>query len=96
MVRKINFPKRTDLENMEIVTINVPKKHLAIIEKLVNQRVYPSRSEAIRVAIRQWLFTEMDLYTKFVEPILEAEDINTIRIPNGDGTYQKLFRMGEA
>ena len=96
MVRQVNFPKRTDLNKMEIITINVPTKHLAIIEKLVNSRVYPSRSEAIRVAIREWLIIEAKLYEKFIDPVLISDDINTIRVPNGDGTYQHLQRVGEA
>ena len=61
MGRVINFPKR-DGNDMKIVTINVSLIHLELIQKLVENRVYPSRSEAIRVAIRDWLITESKLY----------------------------------
>ena len=81
---------------MKIVTINVSKIHLDLIKKLVDSRIYPSRSEAIRVAIRDWLITESKLYKQFIDPVLETDDINTVRIPNGDGTYSHLQRLGEA
>ena len=90
-----NFPKREE-NDMKIVTINVSQIHLDLIQKLVESRIYPSRSEAIRVAIRDWLLTEAKLYKKFIDPVLENDDINTIRIPNGDGTYLHLQRLGEA
>ena len=81
---------------MVIITINVPSKHLKLIKKFLDARLYPSRSEAIRVAIRDWLKAEAKLYEEFIDPVLEADDINTIRVPNGDGTYQHLQRIGEA
>ena len=81
---------------MVIITINVPSRHLKIIKKFTDERLYPSRSEAIRVAIRGWLIEEAKLYEKFIDPVLETDDINTIRVPNGDGTYQHLQRIGEA
>lgn len=81
---------------MKIVTINVSQVHLNLIQKLVDSRIYPSRSEAIRVAIRDWLITEAKLYKTFIDPVLETDDINTIRIPNGDGTYLHLQKVGEA
>ena len=95
MVRVVNFPKREG-DAMKIVTINVPVRHLDLIKKLTDNRLYPSRSEAIRVAIRDWLITEAKLYSEFIDPILDTDDINTIRVPNGDGTYQHLYKIGEA
>ena len=90
-----NFPKREE-NDMKIVTINVSQVHLDLIQKLVNSRIYPSRSEAIRVAIRDWLITEAKLYRNFIDPVLETDDLNTIRIPNGDGTFTHLQKKGEA
>ena len=95
MPRVVNFPRREG-DEMVIVTINVPRRHLDLIKKLTDNRVYPSRSEAIRVAIRDWLLTEAKLYKQFIDPILDTDTIDTIRIPNGDGTYQHLHRVGEA
>ena len=95
MGRVVNFPHREG-DAMKIVTINVPVRHLELINKLLENRVYPSRSEAIRVAIRDWLITESKFYSQYIDPVLETGDINTIRVPNGDGTYQHLQRIGEA
>ena len=95
MTRVVNFPKR-EKNDMKIVTINVSLIHLELIQKLVDSRIYPSRSEAIRVAIRDWLINEAKLYGEFIDPILNTDDVNTIRVPNGDGTYQHLQKIGEA
>lgn len=81
---------------MAVTTVNIPTIWFEIFDKLKELGVYPSRSQMIRTAIRDWLFKEMNLYSKFIEPLLEAEDINVIKVPNGDGTYQQLFRIGEA
>lgn len=90
-----NFPKREG-NDMKIVTINVSKIHLDLIQKLVDSRIYPSRSEAIRVAIRDWLITEAKLYREFIDPVMETDNVNSIRVPNGDGTFQYLVKLGEA
>lgn len=90
-----NFPKREG-NDMKIVTINVSQVHLDLIQKLVKSRIYPSRSEAIRVAIRDWLITESKLYKSFIDPVLETDDLNTIRVPNGDGTFLHLQKIGVA
>ena len=95
MGRAANFPKREG-NDMKIVTINVSRVHLDLIQKLVDSRIYPSRSEAIRVAIRDWLIVEAKLYKEYVDPLIETDDVNTIRVPNGDGSYQYLIRVGEA
>ncbi len=43
-------------EGMKIITVNIPEKHLADIERLVGEgSLYPSRSELIRVAVREHL-----------------------------------------
>ena len=94
-MRVVNFPKREE-NDMKIVTINVSQVHLNLIQQLVDSRVYPSRSEAIRVAIRDWLIVEAKLYKEYVDPLLETDDVNTIRVPNGDGSYKYLVRVGEA
>lgn len=95
MPRVVNFPRREG-DGMKIITINVPVRHIEYIKKLTDNRIYPSRSEAIRVAIRDWLITEAKLYNEFIDPILDTDDINTIRVPNGDGTYEHLQKVGEA
>lgn len=81
---------------MVIITINVPSKHLKLIKKYLKERLYPSRSELIRVAIRDFLINESKLYKEFIDPLLDTDDVNTIRVPNGDGTYLHLQKVGEA
>jgi len=47
---------------MKIVTVNVPESYIDAIQKLVGQNgIYPSRSELIRVAVREFLLRELTL-----------------------------------
>ena len=46
---------------MKITTINIPNAYLDCIEVLVNMGFYPSRSEAVRVALKQFLTDEADI-----------------------------------
>ena len=52
---------------MKIVTINLPKPFLDTLEKLTEYGLYPSRSEAIRVALRDFLSKELQIAQKFKE-----------------------------
>ncbi|MCS7125788.1 MAG: ribbon-helix-helix domain-containing protein, partial [Aigarchaeota archaeon] len=45
-------------KNMVIVTIHIPKIHVEAIDELVKNRIYPNRSEAIRMAIRDFIQSE--------------------------------------
>lgn len=47
---------------MKIITINLPKKYLAAIQILNDLDIYPSRSEAIRIALRDFLSNELKLF----------------------------------
>ncbi len=44
---------------MKLITCHLPEAYLSGIEELVNLNVYPNRSEAIRVAIRDLLKEEL-------------------------------------
>ncbi len=46
---------------MKMITVHIPERYLAALETLVDDRHFPSRSEAIRVAIRDLIRNEMDL-----------------------------------
>jgi len=50
------------LLKLKIITINLPEKYLQAIQILNDMGVYPSRSEAIRVALRQFLSKEIKMY----------------------------------
>ena len=73
---------------MKIVTINVPESYLGSIEKLVGEHgLYPSRSELIRVAVREFLIKELQMannMAKFKEVKIEADDFDEktfVRVP---------------
>ncbi|UYP48344.1 hypothetical protein NEF87_004629 [Candidatus Lokiarchaeum ossiferum] len=46
---------------MKIVTINIPDQYLDCLETMVNMGYFPSRSEAVRQALKQFLTNEQDL-----------------------------------
>jgi len=51
---------------MRVITINVPESYLSAIKKLVGV-IYPSRSELIRVALREFLIRELEFMKKLPE-----------------------------
>ncbi len=74
---------------MKIVTINVPESYIGAINKLIGENgLYPSRSELIRVAVREFLLKELKMaknMAKYNQPEEEEEeDINEenfVRVP---------------
>jgi antitoxin ParD1/3/4 len=44
---------------MKLVTLHVPETYIDGLEKLVESNLYPNRSEAIRIAIRDLLKREL-------------------------------------
>jgi Arc/MetJ-type ribon-helix-helix transcriptional regulator len=68
-----NDPNLIRGKSMKIVTINLPEPFLAALEKLTECGLYPSRSEALRVALRDFLSKELQVAQKLKEI---AEDIN--------------------
>lgn len=47
---------------MKIITINLPEKYLQAIQILNDMGTYPSRSEAIRMALHDFLAKELKMY----------------------------------
>ena len=78
---------------MKIVTVNVPESYISAISKLVGDNgLYPSRSELIRCAVRDFLLKELNIAKnmqkwdikepEIEEPeIEEFDDKNFVRIP---------------
>ena len=71
---------------MKICTINVPESFVEDMEKLVGEDgLYPSRSELIRCAVREFLLRKLELARKLLEqeePQLENfDDKNYVRVP---------------
>jgi len=52
------MPKTKSKERMVLISVHLPKQMLGEIDELVSQGVFPSRSEAIRIAIRDLLYKE--------------------------------------
>jgi Arc/MetJ-type ribon-helix-helix transcriptional regulator len=75
--------RRNDLK---IVTVNIPESYLESIERLIGDNgLYPSRSELIRVAVREFLIKELrraNEMIKFKEIEVEKlDDKNFVRVP---------------
>jgi len=71
---------------MKIVTVNIPESYLDSIEKLVGENgLYPSRSELIRVAVRDFLLRELKLADNMARynetEIEDFDDENYVRVP---------------
>ena len=52
------MPRGKGVNKMELVSMHIQKQALEEIDELVKQGVFPSRSEAIRYAIRKLLAKE--------------------------------------
>lgn len=50
------------MPKMKIITINLPEKYLSAIKVLNDLGIYPSRSEAIRIALRDFLTNELKMF----------------------------------
>jgi antitoxin ParD1/3/4 len=44
---------------MKLITLYLPEPYIHALDRLVNERFYPNRAEAIRVAIRDLISTEV-------------------------------------
>lgn len=72
---------------MRIITVNILRETLKRIEKLVgDDKLYPSRSELCRVALRRFFEEEMKIakrnQKKNVE-IIKEKDEEYIKLPKG-------------
>ncbi|MGC8570758.1 ribbon-helix-helix domain-containing protein [Caldivirga sp.] len=52
------MPKTKSEEKMVLISVHIPRQMLEELDELVRSGVFPSRSEAIRVAIRDLLLRE--------------------------------------
>ncbi len=72
---------------MKIVTVNCPESFIEAIKRLVGEGgLYPSRSELIRVAVREFLIRELKMAKNLNkhEEHLENEELdeeNYVRVP---------------
>lgn len=71
---------------MKIVTVNVPESYIEAINKLIGENgLYPSRSELIRCAVRDFLLKELKAANNIVNfndsNIEDFDDEHFVRIP---------------
>jgi len=93
---------------MRIITINLPVSYLKAIDSLTGQKgLYPSRSELIRVAIRDFLIRELEAAKTFQNyhatqiqastPTSEIDENLFVRVPletTKDGLVEyKTYRI---
>jgi Arc/MetJ-type ribon-helix-helix transcriptional regulator len=53
---------------MRIITVNLPESYLKAIDHLVGETgIYPSRSELVRVAVREFLIKELNTAQSFTQ-----------------------------
>ena len=57
----------------EKITVRIPKRFLKSIDFLVDLDDFPSRSEAVRAAIRDMIYARVDLVTDRVRKLHAAE-----------------------
>ena len=58
---------------MEKVTIRLPKRYLRRLDFLVRVDDFPSRSEAIRTAVRDLLYARVDLVLEKQDRLIELD-----------------------
>lgn len=72
---------------MQIVTVNLPSIYIDAIAKLCDAGMFPSRSEAIRQALRDFLKNELEM----VESLLDlSEKEGKIKIVDPNPKIKKI------
>ena len=71
---------------MKIVTVNIPESYLESIKRLIGANgLYPSRSELIRCAVREFLIKELRRANEIIKykevNIEKIDDKNFVRVP---------------
>ena len=71
----------------EKITIRIPKKHLRAIDFLVRADDFPSRSEAIRAAIRDMVYARVEMVPEKLKKIQDAE----VAVANAEALEEDLI-----
>ncbi len=75
-------------DDMEKVTIRLPKQYLRRLDFLVRVDDFPSRSEAIRTSVRDLLYERVDLVLEKHKRLLEL-DLKEAELEEGEKQYLK-------
>lgn len=84
---------------MKIITINIPQSYIDAINALIGDGgIYPSRSELIRVAIRDFLINELEVckaFTKLQDTVIgeSTDDGMSVLVPVDDSGEYKNYRI---
>jgi len=79
----------------QIITVNLPRSHVEALDKLRDHGTVPSRSEAVRVAVRDYLREVIQLEEGIIEFLNEANP-NIIQVPGRDKPYVKVYGKNHA
>jgi Arc/MetJ-type ribon-helix-helix transcriptional regulator len=66
-------------QGLKLITIHLPEAYLQGIAELIKSQLYPNRSEAIRIAVRDLLKSELWETKTSHEPTFSAERSRDIR-----------------
>lgn len=81
------------------MTVNIPERYIQTIDKLTgNDGLYPSRSELIRVAVRDFLIRELKMADEMSSYIKKPEESkidseNYVKVLEKDNDGFKTFRI---
>jgi Arc/MetJ-type ribon-helix-helix transcriptional regulator len=87
---------------MKIVSAHIPKSHIRAMEHLVGPNgLYPSRSELVRAAIKEYLIDKLKMIKRAEsednEEDPESTDPNFVKVPednsNGGNGAEKDFKI---
>lgn len=70
---------------MRIITINLPEKYLVAIQILIDLKIYPNRSEAIRKALKEFLHAE-----SIMSDELEFDAFKALMKPSCEGLEKSI------
>jgi Arc/MetJ-type ribon-helix-helix transcriptional regulator len=77
---------------MKIVTVNIPESYLESIERLIGENgLYPSRSELIRCAVRDFLIKEL----RRANEMIKYKEVKVEQINNKDYVRVPIEKMDE-
>jgi Arc/MetJ-type ribon-helix-helix transcriptional regulator len=76
------------VDDNEKITIRIPKKHLRAIDYLVRADDFPSRSEAIRVAIRDMVYVRVEMVPEKLKKMQDAEQA----VANAEALEEELLK----
>lgn len=59
IMSRARFVRLLRESNMKLITLYLPETYIKLLDQLVDERFYPNRAEAIRVAIRDLINEEV-------------------------------------